>query len=51
MKKVPHETPSFIIAFYLVFGFAFVAPVAVFLLACGAAFFVTSFVAILLKFI
>jgi len=46
MKKVPPETPSFIIAFYFVFGFAFVAPAAVFLLACGAAFFVPGFVAI-----
>jgi hypothetical protein len=48
MKKVPLGTPFFIIAYFLPFGLALVAP-AVDFFAAGAAFLAVAFVAILLK--
>jgi hypothetical protein len=44
---VPHETPSFIIDYFLPFGLAFVAPAVDFFAEAGAAFFAVAFVAIL----
>jgi len=50
-KKASQRTPFFIIAYFLSFGFAFVAPAEAFFAEPGAAFFAVAFVAILVKFI
>jgi hypothetical protein len=44
---VPERAPFFIIAYFLPFGFIFVAPGSDFFVEAGAAFFAVVFVAIL----
>jgi hypothetical protein len=46
---VPFGAPFFIIAYFLPFGLALVAPVVDFFVAAGAAFLAVAFVAILVK--